>query len=235
MAAVQVGLYVSAARCLLTYVVAPVAGTLGCLPRSDRLRPAPARGAITSAAGARRLWQLGHPARFLYAAIAIAVCALAGRSSVVELVEGVTAMSDETHRIGGHRSSPSRTQPGARTAEEAAPTCPSAVHRHPPLALAGPRTGAAADHHVRRDPGLPPGDPARARPRRLRRQRQAGHDQPGRGSRDRPRRSPEVPRHQRLGRARRPARHRLRDLVDGRPGHRRRSSATSGTPRPGSS
>lgn len=87
MAAVQVGLYVSAARCLLTYVVAPVAGTLGVFlgPIGFVLL---LLGAITSAAGARRLWLLRHRARFLYAGIAIAVCALL-IVSVVELVDGV--------------------------------------------------------------------------------------------------------------------------------------------------
>ena len=87
MAAVQVGLYVSAARCLLTYVVAPVAGTLGVLlgPIGFVLL---LLGAITSAAGARRLWLLEHRARFPYAAIALAACALLA-VSVVELVQGV--------------------------------------------------------------------------------------------------------------------------------------------------
>ncbi len=70
MAAVQVGLYVSAARCLLTYVVAPVAGAIGILlgPLGLILL---LLGAVTSTAGARRLWRLGHRARIPYAAIAV--------------------------------------------------------------------------------------------------------------------------------------------------------------------
>lgn len=81
MAAVQVGIYVSAVRCLLTYVVAPVAGTAGIFlgPIGFVLL---ALGSVTSVAGARRLWQLGHRARFVYAAVAGAVVALTALSFV---------------------------------------------------------------------------------------------------------------------------------------------------------
>ena len=56
-AAVHVGLWVSATRCLLTYVVAPLVGALGVLlgPLGLLLQVA---GAITATAGAHRLWVL---------------------------------------------------------------------------------------------------------------------------------------------------------------------------------
>ncbi len=87
MAAVQVGLYVSALRCLLTYVVAPAAGAAGVLLGPIGLVLL-LLGAVTSTAGARRLWALGHRARIPYVAIALAVWTLAA-ASVVQLVIGV--------------------------------------------------------------------------------------------------------------------------------------------------
>lgn len=86
MAAVQVGLYVSAVRCLLTYVVAPAAGAIGMFlgPIGFVLL---LLGAITSVAGARRLWLLEHRARIPYAAITVSGCALAA-ASVVQLASG---------------------------------------------------------------------------------------------------------------------------------------------------
>ena len=86
MAAVQVGLYVSAVRCLLTYVVAPAAGALGIF-----LGPVGVvlllLGAITSVAGARRLWVLRHRARVPYAVLAASVCVLLALSVVQPLLE----------------------------------------------------------------------------------------------------------------------------------------------------
>ena len=81
MAAVQVGLFASAVRCLLAYVVAPAAGAFGIFlgPLGLVLQ---LLGAVTSSAGARRLWRLGHRARIPYAAVAIAVCALSAISFV---------------------------------------------------------------------------------------------------------------------------------------------------------
>ncbi len=83
-AAVHVGLWVSATRCLLTYVVAPLVGALGVFlgPLGLLLQVA---GAITATAGARRLWALGSTLRIPYAGLAVAVDLLA----VVALVEVV--------------------------------------------------------------------------------------------------------------------------------------------------
>ena len=72
LAAVHVGLWASAIRCLLTYVVAPAAGALGLLlgPVGLLLQVA---GAVTSTASARRLWPLGHRLRLPYAAVAVVI------------------------------------------------------------------------------------------------------------------------------------------------------------------
>lgn len=87
MSAVHVGLYVSALRCVLTYVVAPVLGAVGIVlgPVGVLLQ---VLGAVTSAAGARRLWQLRHPARLPYAGLATLVAVIAAYS-LVSLVLGV--------------------------------------------------------------------------------------------------------------------------------------------------
>lgn len=70
--AVWVGLYVSAARCLLTYVVAPVAGAVGVFlgPLGFLLQ---VLGTITAVGGARRLWALHHRGRLAYALVAAAL------------------------------------------------------------------------------------------------------------------------------------------------------------------
>ena len=70
--AVWVGLYVSAARCLLTYVLAPLVGALGVFlgPLGLLLQ---VLGTITAVGGARRLWILRHRGRFVYALVAIAL------------------------------------------------------------------------------------------------------------------------------------------------------------------
>ena len=75
-AAVHVGLWVSATRCLLTYVVAPLVGALGVLlgPLGLLLQVA---GAITATARAHRLWVLRSRLRLLYAGLALAVNTLA--------------------------------------------------------------------------------------------------------------------------------------------------------------
>ena len=85
-AAVRVGLYVSAVRCLFTYVVAPIAGAFGILfgPSGVLLL---LLGSATSVAGARRLWLLRHRARLPYAVVAFAVCALAA-VSLTQLIAG---------------------------------------------------------------------------------------------------------------------------------------------------
>ena len=74
-AAVHVGLYVSAFRCVLTYVVAPALGAVGVLlgPVGLLLQ---VLGTITAGYGARRLWVLRHRVRIPYAALAAVVTAL---------------------------------------------------------------------------------------------------------------------------------------------------------------
>lgn len=71
-AAVHVGLWTSATRCVLSYVVAPVAGAFGILlgPLGLVLQ---CLGAVTATAGARRLWILRHRARFAYVGVATAI------------------------------------------------------------------------------------------------------------------------------------------------------------------
>jgi hypothetical protein len=76
LAAVHVGLWVSATRCILTYVVAPAAGALGVFlgPLGLVLQ---LLGSVTATTGARRLWTLKHRARLPYALVAAAVDLLA--------------------------------------------------------------------------------------------------------------------------------------------------------------
>lgn len=71
-AAVQLGIWISATRCLLTYVVAPAAGAIGIFlgPLGVLLQ---VLGAITASYGAHNLWALGHRLRYVYALVAIAV------------------------------------------------------------------------------------------------------------------------------------------------------------------
>jgi hypothetical protein len=70
--AVWVGIHVSAARCLLTYVVAPALGAVGIFlgPIGLLLQ---ALGTITAVGGARRLWVLRHRGRIVYALVAAAL------------------------------------------------------------------------------------------------------------------------------------------------------------------
>ena len=71
-AAVHVGLWVSAIRCVLTYVVAPMLGVLGLVlgPAGLLLQ---ILGAITATAGAHRLRRLRHRAWAAYAIVALIV------------------------------------------------------------------------------------------------------------------------------------------------------------------
>ncbi len=75
-AAVHVGLWVSATRCVLTYVVAPLAGAIGVFlgPIGLLLQ---VLGAITATAGAHRLWALRSRLRLPYIGLAVAVDLLA--------------------------------------------------------------------------------------------------------------------------------------------------------------
>lgn len=74
MAAVRLGLWVSATRCVLTYVVVPAVGALGVLLGSFSM-VLQVLGAITAAYGASNLWRLGHRLRHVYAAVAGAISA----------------------------------------------------------------------------------------------------------------------------------------------------------------
>jgi hypothetical protein len=79
-AAIRIGIYASALRCLVTYVVAPatalsipVAGAaMGSLAQALQ-----ALGAAVATAGCITLWQTRHWARVAYTAVTAAVLALA--------------------------------------------------------------------------------------------------------------------------------------------------------------
>ncbi|GAA3642148.1 hypothetical protein [Microlunatus ginsengisoli] len=86
-AAVRLGIWISATRCFLTYVVAPAAGALGLFVGPVGL-VLQVLGAITATSGARTLWSLGHRARFVYAFVAGAVT-LAAAASLVRCLMGV--------------------------------------------------------------------------------------------------------------------------------------------------
>lgn len=74
--AVRLGIWASATRCVLTYVVAPAAGALGLVlgPVGMILQ---ILGSVTAIYGARTLWSLRHRARHVYAVVAAAVTAAA--------------------------------------------------------------------------------------------------------------------------------------------------------------
>lgn len=88
LAAVHVGLWVSATRCVLTYLVAPALGAIGIFlgPFGMVLQ---LLGAVTATTGARRLWVMRHRARFAYLGLAAAVDALAV-IAVLQVLAGVT-------------------------------------------------------------------------------------------------------------------------------------------------
>lgn len=83
-AAVTVGLYVSATRCLLQYVVAPVLGVLGVFAGGLGVL-LQVLGCVTSVAGARRLRQLESRWWMAYAVLAL----LVGMVTVAVLVRTV--------------------------------------------------------------------------------------------------------------------------------------------------
>lgn len=68
--AVHVGIYASAIRCLLTYVVAPASGAAGIFMGSIGLM-LQLLGSVTAVVGAHRLWVARHRARVPYAAVAM--------------------------------------------------------------------------------------------------------------------------------------------------------------------
>lgn len=85
--AVHVGLYVSAVRCLLTYVVAPVMGLAGPLLGAAGF-VLQILGSIVAVAGAQRLWHLGHRARVPYALVA-GITAVMSATLIFELLRGI--------------------------------------------------------------------------------------------------------------------------------------------------
>jgi len=77
--AVRLGLYLSAVRCLLTYVLIPALGATVALTRW--LSPVAATlqvlAAFTAVSGTRTLWRLRHPLRWAYAALAVVLVGMA--------------------------------------------------------------------------------------------------------------------------------------------------------------
>lgn len=72
---VRVGIYISAVRCLITYLLAPALGTAGAMTSFLGFTGIALQilGAVICTFGAIRLWKLGHRLRYLYAAVAGAV------------------------------------------------------------------------------------------------------------------------------------------------------------------
>lgn len=72
---IRLGIYVSAVRCLITYLLAPALGTAGTMTSFLGLAGIALQilGAVICTFGAIRLWKLGHRLRYVYAAIAGAV------------------------------------------------------------------------------------------------------------------------------------------------------------------
>lgn len=72
---VRLGIYISAVRCLITYLLAPALGTAGTMTSFLGVAGIALQilGAVICTFGAIRLWKLGHRLRYLYAAVAGAV------------------------------------------------------------------------------------------------------------------------------------------------------------------
>lgn len=72
---VRLGLYVSAVRCILTYLLAPALGATGAFAGFLGVAGLGLAliGSVLSTYGAVRLWRLRHRARFLYAAVTLVV------------------------------------------------------------------------------------------------------------------------------------------------------------------
>lgn len=87
---VRLGLYVSAVRCLVTYLVAPTLGVTGAFAGFLGVAGLGLAlvGSVISTYGAVRLWRLRHRARFLYAAVTLAVY-LAAALAAYEVVLGL--------------------------------------------------------------------------------------------------------------------------------------------------
>ena len=95
--AVWVGIYVSAARCVLTYVVAPLVGALGVAlgPLGIVLQ---ILGTVTAINGAHRLWTLGHRGRFVYAGVAAALTRHRDTHTPTDAEERVSAQTIQARR-----------------------------------------------------------------------------------------------------------------------------------------
>lgn len=72
---VRLGVYVSAVRCLITYLLAPALGAAGAFAGFLGVAGIALQilGAVICTFGAIRLWKLGHRLRYVYAAVAGAV------------------------------------------------------------------------------------------------------------------------------------------------------------------
>ncbi len=72
---VRMGIYVSAIRCLITYVLAPALGAAGVMAGFLGVAAVALQilGAVLCTFGAIKLWKLQHRARYLYAGVAVAV------------------------------------------------------------------------------------------------------------------------------------------------------------------
>jgi hypothetical protein len=84
---VRLGLYVSAVRCLVTYLIAPALGATGAFAGFLGVAGLGLAllGSVISTYGAVRLWRLRHRARFLYGAVTFCVY-LATALAAYELV-----------------------------------------------------------------------------------------------------------------------------------------------------
>jgi hypothetical protein len=72
---VRLGIYVSAIRCLVTYLLAPAMGAAGTMADVIGFAAVALQilGAVLCTMGAIRLWKLHHRARYLYAGVTVAV------------------------------------------------------------------------------------------------------------------------------------------------------------------
>jgi hypothetical protein len=72
---VRMGIYISAVRCIVTYVLVPAISATGALSAFLGVAGVALQilGAAVCTFGAIRLWQLRHRARYLYAAVTLCV------------------------------------------------------------------------------------------------------------------------------------------------------------------
>lgn len=91
--AVRLGVWVSAARCLFVYVVAPLAGGLGALFGMAGIL-LQVVGTAAAISGARTLWRRHHRARYAYAAVAVGVSA----GTIAVLGQLLITLAQSSHR-----------------------------------------------------------------------------------------------------------------------------------------